>query len=208
MSKIIAIILIVITLALISFTVIRAWPLVEHWQELRAKEKRAEELAEAEKFLEPDSDRVLKDATPKEEKPSVFEVTASSYLTDPKREFDYSPKMTIDENTATSWVEADEGDGIGEWIKFEFLKSSKVGKLKIWPGYATDKDIYFKNNRLKKIQVEFSHDTAQEFELTDEYKEHEIALPGYTTDYIKITIKSVWPGSKFKDTCLAEVKFE
>lgn len=215
---IMGILLIVVTLALTGFTVVRAWPLVRYWQELRAKEKQAEELAEAEKFLgpkeaeeEPEKKPEPDDKKPelppeKEEKPSVLEVTASSYLTDPEVKFDYSPKMVIDGKTATSWVEADEGDGIGEWIKLDFLKAAKVSKLKIWPGYARDEDVYFKNNRLKKIRVEFSNNPAQEFELTDEYKKHEITLPGYTTGYIKIIIKSVWPGSKFKDTCIAEVE--
>ncbi len=215
---IMGILLIVVTLALTGFTVVRAWPLVRYWQELRAKEKQAEELAEAEKFLglkepeeEPEKKPEADDKKPelppeKKEEIVVLEVTASSYLTDPEVKFDYSAKMAVDGDIATSWVEADEGDGIGEWIKFDFLKAAKVSKLKIWPGYARDKDVYFKNNRLKNIRVEFSHDPSEFFVLTDEYKMHEVSFSPVTTDYVRIVIVDVWPGSKFKDTCIAEVE--
>jgi len=141
------------------------------------------------------------------EKVSIFEITASSTLTDSSGEFSYFPGNAFDKDNTTAWVESVQGNGVGEWINFEFLKAGQIKGLKIFPGYAADRDVYFKNGRLKKIKIEFSNDPALEFDLVDEYALQEISFAPVLTDYIKIIIQDIWPGTKFNDTCLAEVEF-
>lgn len=151
------------------------------------------------------SKRTGQPATPPVE---IASIDASSTLP-PEEGFVYNPYMTIDGSNLTSWVEGKSDDGISEWLKFNFSQIYLIKKIKIFPGYASKEDIYFKNNRVRKIRLEFSNGNSQEFELVDEFRMQTVSLSTeIPTEYIKITILSVWPGSKFSDTSIAEVKFE
>ncbi len=133
-------------------------------------------------------------------------VTASSTLTDTSGVgFDYSPGQVIDQDFSTSWVEAASGDGIDEWIKMQFSAPAKINILGIVPGFARDNDIYLENNRIKSFELEFSDGTTITEQLIDRYGMHFVAFPTIDTDYIKLTIKSVYAGSKYDDSPIAEL---
>lgn len=133
-------------------------------------------------------------------------VTTSSTLTDISGVgFDYSPGQVIDQDFSTSWVEAVSGDGIDEWIKMQFSAPAQINILGIVPGFARDNDIYLENNRIKSFELEFSDGTTINEELIDRYGMHFVAFPMIDTDYIKLTIKSVYKGSKYEDSPMAEL---
>ncbi|MBU0648987.1 discoidin domain-containing protein, partial [Patescibacteria group bacterium] len=138
----------------------------------------------------------------------ISKVTASSSL--PAAEgYLYEPSMTIDGNAYTAWVEAADDDGVGQWIKYSLVSPALVSAIKIFPGYASSESVYFKNNRMKKVAIEFSDGQTQEFELMDAFEMQTIQLSGaVSTDYVKITILETWPGTDFDDTCIAEIEFE
>jgi len=133
-------------------------------------------------------------------------VTASSTLADTSGiGFDYSPSQVIDQDFSTSWVEAASGNGIDEWIKMQFSAPVQINILGIVPGFARDNDIYLENNRIKSFELEFSDGTIINEELIDRYGMHFVAFPVIDTDYIKLTIKSVYAGSKYDDSPIAEL---
>lgn len=138
-------------------------------------------------------------------------VKSSSYMQDNK--FDYSPKQVIDGMWDTAWVEAASGDGIGEWIEFKSDSEHKAVGIKLVNGYTKSKELYEKNNRVKKVKIEFSDGSSIIKDLQDVPPESGISTfqeiyfgRVVITSYIKLTILDVYKGSKYDDTCFSEIR--
>lgn len=135
-----------------------------------------------------------------------IQVFASSTLIDTTGiGFDYSPKQVLDQDFSTSWTEDVEDEGVGEWIRLDFPSQAKINTLGIVPGYARDEEIYAENNRLKSFELEFSDGTKITKTLPDTYGMHFVEFSTVKTTSLKLTIKSVYKGSKYNDTCIAEL---
>jgi len=119
--------------------------------------------------------------------------------------FDYSPSQVLDQDFSTSWTEDVKDEGKDEWILLEFPSKAKINTLGIVPGYARDTDIYVENNRLKSFELEFSDGTKINKELPDKYGMHFIEFSTIETTFLKLTIKNIYSGSKYNDTCIAEI---
>ncbi|MEK7673020.1 MAG: hypothetical protein AAB373_03980 [Patescibacteria group bacterium] len=139
-----------------------------------------------------------------------FLVEADSVLVDDtKIGFNYEPAMVADQDFSTSWCTAN-GGARGELVVTfqEFVKAENVG---IMPGFGRDDVIYFQNNRIKELEISFA--TNGDFgepkivEFSDDYKMHFIDLDGQEFHQVKFVIKDVYKGSKYGDTCIAEVDF-
>lgn len=134
---------------------------------------------------------------------------ASSMLSE--GDVDYHPENVLDENKSYTWVEGVTGDGIGEYIELYFWEESTIDMLRIHPGYAqlngnTYTEVYEKNNRPQLIELEFSDGTTAQYELSDSNSEQDILFSRpVTTDYVKITILSVYSGTDYQDTCITYV---
>lgn len=136
---------------------------------------------------------------------SHWKASASSYLNEGS--IIYKPELINDGNVRTAWVEGAKDDGIGEWIKLsDQLEQSLMG-LKIINGYASSSELYNKNNRAKKIRIEFSNGSYIDKDLIDGIMDFQaISFNGLVkTSYIKITLLEVYRGSQYRDTCLSEV---
>lgn len=89
------------------------------------------------------------------DKTQVCEVDVDFPLIDKDNPFRYSAQNAYDGDPATSYVEDTENDLFG--IRFDFTKHGqeyefkKTTGFKIINGYASSKDLYMKNNRIKKI---------------------------------------------------------
>lgn len=166
-----------------------------------------------------ESETVDNNEVKEEEKPEArdivnekneFLVEADSVLVDDTNiGFNYEPAMVSDQDFSTSWCTKG-GGAKGELIMTfqEFVKAEKVG---IVPGFGRDDVIYFQNNRIKELEISFATDgdfgDAKTVELSDEYKMHFIDLEGAEFNKVKFEIKDIYKGSKYKDTCIAEVDF-
>jgi len=64
-----------------------------------------------------------------------------------------------------------------------------------------------KNNRIKKVIIEFSDKSQQVYELEDNNVEYQtIHIGGKDTSSIKITIQEVYTdGRLYEDTCISEI---
>ena len=134
-------------------------------------------------------------------------VNASSFLIDKKGVYDYSPSMVLDGNWKTGWVESKENDGIGESLTFHFPQAQAISGFKIVPGYAENEEVYFWNNRVKEITIEFDDGSKFDRILNDYFGEQEISFPNITTKKVKLIIKNIYFGSKYKDTAISEINF-
>ena len=144
---------------------------------------------------------------------------ATTYIQDEKQHLLYAPDKAFDGELSTSWVEGIKGSGAGQKIAFEI---NKARGLSILPGFG--KDIYFKkNNRIKKVKLSISalkgdatmtrvylHLSEILFtdiiEFKDEMSMQEFLLPDTLSGVVVLEILDVYPGEKWDDTCIAEIK--
>lgn len=157
--------------------------------------------------------------------------SASSYLKDKKNPDRYAPFKAFDGKIETSWVEGKKDDGIGEKLAFSLMDSPV--KIRIMPGFGIKK--YFKmNNRVKSatltvyaIKAVLAHQCGEDYMIGDivsqkklsfkdsmKMQEFETGLSG--TEHREIAdkglicvleINSVYKGTKWRDTCIAEIIF-
>lgn len=161
-------------------------------------------------------------------------ILASSYLGFGKNNT-YYPSNIIDQDLKTAWCAGNKSNGIGEVIVLPSAANSD-DYLEIFPGFGKSKQLFLENNRLRKVrvftaknvttsnqsekikptknQIELVHLSDKEVELDDNFKFQSLDLPKPKKDdpegeriAVGIEILSIYPGSKYKDTCISEVRF-
>lgn len=103
------------------------------------------------------------------------------------------------------WVEGKNDYGIGEYLDIEFKWPSD--EMQILNGFVdfTRMDLYEKNSRVKTVLIESENPKfSKEYEIEDHVRYTLITLPE-KTQKIRMTIKDVYPGTKYKDTCLSSI---
>jgi len=136
--------------------------------------------------------------------------SASSHLpTD--RGGQYQSWMAMDGSLETSWVEGVAGPGVGEWFMLTFPGTVEIYYINIDVGYDRDADIFYANNRIKRVTFVFSNGEQIEVTLSDTRGMQMIALarapgPSIETTFVKMVIEEVYPGSRHDDTCLAKIE--
>lgn len=188
-------ILVIVTLGMGISTTMRAWPLLNLPPMDDILSKVEGTLSEI-KNSDGESSRGL----------VVISVSASSVLP-AEGSYIYTPAMANDQDTGTAWVEGNSNAGIDEWLRFDFENKQKISNIAILPGYGSSKDSYYKNNRIKQLRIEFSDNSSESFSLPDEYKTHVISFDAIDTDFVKIIIENVYPGSHYNDAAISEVSF-
>ncbi|MBN1484487.1 MAG: discoidin domain-containing protein [Chloroflexia bacterium] len=126
------------------------------------------------------------------------------------RSASYGAYNAIDGLLETSWVEGVEGPGVGEWILLTFPGTIEISQFSLDVGYDQDEELFFANNRIKRATVYVS-DEQFELEFSDERGLQALAMartPGgpIETTFVKLVIEEVYPGSRYDDTCLAEIE--
>lgn len=124
----------------------------------------------------------------------------SSCLTENTIRYDNKNKYSW--QLKTPWVEGISRSGIGEWIEKSYPK--RTNKIVLLNGYVdlNHLDYYYKNERIKDIEVLIDGDRFY-YTLEDSPQLQVIELPRYYKGVFKITIKSVYAGTKYADTCLS-----
>lgn len=110
----------------------------------------------------------------------------------------------------SAWVEGKPDDGIGEGLDFELAQPASVAKIGIRPGYGKSEELFKANNRPKVVTITLDDVHTFDAELQDVDKQQIIAVQGYAKPVKKIglRIKSVYRGSRYRDTAIADVTFE
>jgi LysM repeat protein len=137
-------------------------------------------------------------------------VSASSHLpTDHWGQ--YQSWMATDGALGTAWVEGVAGSGLGEWIELRFPGTVEIHAIRLDIGYDKSADVFYKNNRIKRVTLVFSTGEQIELGFADKRGMQEISLarapgPAIETTSVKVVIEEVFPGWKYDDTCLAEIE--
>ncbi|HMD70591.1 MAG TPA: DUF4424 family protein [Bryobacteraceae bacterium] len=127
----------------------------------------------------------------------------------------YPVENLADFNNATAWVAGKNG-GIGESVTLTLDKPLHVDQIGIVPGYGKSKQLYFANNRIEQLEVSVNGGAPRPVTLADEYitftphswKAYQlIELGPYSGEAksITLTVKKVYPGTRYNDTCISEI---
>lgn len=137
----------------------------------------------------------------------------SSFLT-PQSGNRYDAKSVSDDDDRTAWCEGVKGHGVGELIAFEWDNAGPLLSLWISNGYAKSSASFSANGRVKDVTIAVwrqgaaeSDYTAFQYRLEDHGIEQGIDMPtpNAPLDRVLIRIDSVYPGSKWQDTCINEI---
>ena len=146
----------------------------------------------------------------------VFTSATASQVTAPSQSNNnYGPMLTMDGKPSTAW---NTPGGYGEWIQFNAGSVQRVKGIRILNGYTKYSEgygmwIYYANSRPQTIRLSFSDGTSMSYTLADvfnnsDYIYQDIPFGGYKeVTWIRITIESIYPGSKWNDCCISEVQF-
>ena len=142
---------------------------------------------------------------------SPFAVPSASSALRADRGGSYHPWAAIDGSRDTSWVEGATGPGIGQWIMLTFPGTIEVDRIGLDVGYDRDADIFSANNRIKRATIIFSNGDQISVPLSDTRGMQMMAStrapgPPVVTTFVKVVIDDVYPGSRYDDTCLAEIE--
>jgi hypothetical protein len=144
------------------------------------------------------------------------QATATSFLKSNwnKYEENYHPSYVLDDDPKTAWVEGAEGDGIGESLTLPLsnLQSARAVRLVIFNGYQKSQGLLAANAAPKQLTVTVrgggERESARQ-QLTLERKlgpqAFDIPVNGGVMEVV-LTIDSVHPGAKYKDTCVSDVQ--
>ena len=137
---------------------------------------------------------------------NVIDQDSTSILSDSFKK-DYGPHQVLDGDKSSVWAEGVDGPGYGESITLYFDSVHTVKQLKIVNGLINSYDGYYKNNRVASIKIIFSDGSSQIAHLSDDFTGYQTIDLSHSvdTDYITLTIDSVYSGYKYDDTCIAEV---
>lgn len=126
----------------------------------------------------------------------------------------YGADNLQDGDPRTAWCEASSGHGEGTEITWEWQGAAPLRGIWMTNGYTKSDSIWAKNSRIRDIVIEVwiegsrPDDFIRYYQtLEDRQGEQLIAMrdPLVPLRKLVIRIDSVYPGSKWSDTCITEV---
>lgn len=137
----------------------------------------------------------------------------SSFLA-PQSGNHYDAGSVSDDNVNTAWCEGVKGNGEGERILIEWENAAPLQTLWISNGYAKSSSSFSSNGRVKDVTIALWRQGASQSDYTTfqhRLEDHgveqniDIPFPQVPLDRVLIRIDSVYPGSKWQDTCINEI---
>lgn len=147
----------------------------------------------------------------------ISSVTASSCLA-PHGKINYEAENAHDFNHESAWAEGVNGDGIGEYLVYEFPGNCpRVTAVKILNGHEKSEKTWRANNRVKRLKIYYNNEEYAILELEDTrcLQRFEIGIVGngpMATDAdpwtLKFEILDVYKGDRYDDTVISELYFD
>lgn len=119
----------------------------------------------------------------------------------------YGPENLFDGRGETAWVENDPGDGIGQAITLEFGRERSLAGFEISNGYDKDQRTWRNNSRVSSFELAMSDGRRVTADLPDSRGSNVFEFGGpVTTRSLQLTILDVFPGEKYRDTAISQLK--
>ena len=126
-------------------------------------------------------------------------VHCDSTLIDEKRPFLYTIQNAFDKNPETAYVEKSEDDD----ISISIVSDKKIKRVGIINGFVKTPNLYASNNRIRKIDI-----NHKLFELKDMHSKDFVFFDIPLSSDIYIQTVELYKGTKYSDTCIAEIQVE
>ena len=126
-------------------------------------------------------------------------VHCQSTLIDEKRPFLYTIQNAFDKNPETAYVEKSEDDD----ISISIVSDKKIKRVGIINGFVKTPNLYASNNRIRKIDI-----NHKLFELKDMHSKDFVFFDIALSSDIYIQTVELYKGTKYSDTCIAEIQVE
>lgn len=121
----------------------------------------------------------------------------------------YDGGNLLDDDPATAWVEGVDGNGEGQALILDFERPTAPRTIEIVNGYNKSRDIFEKNARLRTMGLMTSEDETFDFTVDDRMGWQTIHLPALRpARWIGIWLTGVYPGSRYQDTAISEIRLK
>jgi len=111
-----------------------------------------------------------------------------------------------DGDLVTCWAEGAPGPGVGEWALADFNDPVRLRELRILPGNNEYPSAFGRYARPKRLTAVFSDGSSVALRLRDAPSLQRFPVD-VTTKSVKFVVESVYLGSDYPATCIAEVEF-
>lgn len=132
-----------------------------------------------------------------------IQISSTRPLIDKKRPLMYTIQNAFDGNPATAYVEDTSSSNIGITIKMKEERS--LLQLSIINGYGENKDLYQTNNSIKELEIGNDYSTNEVLKLNNIFTLQKVSTKLYKNSSFCIFSRSLNSGSKYNDTCIAEL---
>lgn len=134
-----------------------------------------------------------------------FRYCVSSVLA-PQYGFAYRPKNLVDTDLKTAWVEGKTGNGEGENLIVELSGLRTVTAIQVMNGYHKNEKLFLSNSRVQTAELQFSNGQQRNITLADAPGVQTIEVGEQKAEWVRFTIRSVYAGTKYKDTAITEFR--
>ena len=121
-------------------------------------------------------------------------------LIDPDRPFMYTIQNAFDGDSGTSYVEGSEDDGISMTIT---EPGGKIKRIGVMNGFAKSEKLYAANNRIQTFTL-----NGTEHRLSDRHSKDYAYFPAGGSKSVTLRSTSLYKGSSYGDTCIADIAVE
>ncbi|MFL5969986.1 MAG: discoidin domain-containing protein [Gaiellaceae bacterium] len=121
----------------------------------------------------------------------------------------YRAENLLDDDNTTAWCEGARGNGIGESLTFAFAVPVRLRRIDVINGYnkgGSNQVAYLANARAENVGIG-SSDGSRLATLRDTRGVQHLPVPNSATTFVRLTIKSVYGGSRYEDLCLTDFQF-
>ncbi len=137
----------------------------------------------------------------------ISSVSASSE--DHEGSYIHSADLTIDGNIASCWSEGVPNDvALGSYLVYNFTGTKLVSGMQIWTGHQKSTELFYQNARPRVIQIQGSDGSIENVNLNDSTGMQSVTFSKpMEVSSLTLTVNDVYYGTKYSDTCIAEVVF-
>jgi len=117
----------------------------------------------------------------------------------------WSEENIIDGKAETHWCTA---DNVREWAYISLDKDYMLSRIGFVNGNGSWKisDRYYYDARVKEVRIELSNGWTKDIQLKDHGEFQYFDIDKQKTDYVKITVLSLYPRKVWSHSCLSEVE--
>jgi hypothetical protein len=135
------------------------------------------------------------------------QVCASSTLNQQKSNT-YGLTNLFDGDRNTAWVEGAPGNGEGQQISVSFDAPVTINEIVLINGYAKSSKSFNDNARIQNLSIQSSTNISGDIALLDQSQDQSYTIKGLeNVEWITFGIGSVYPGAKWQDTAISEIRF-